>query len=262
MSVAKQMIHPDHFVTTSKAPDVAVLAYADSGNKGTLNKWHNHSTAQLFHVVRGSLAIDTEAGTFFVPPERAVWLPGGVYHQTRYLTETDVRYMYFGPSVTAPLPQDPRVMQVTTLLRELILAFMSYPRTASLEGPQARLADVILDQLKLLPASPLQLPLPSDGRLKALCESITVTPDQPPRLVEAAKRCGMSERSFERNMQRETGLSYRAWCRQVKLFKALELLAGGLNVSAVSHELGYEGPSAFVASFKKAFGITPGRYFT
>jgi AraC-like DNA-binding protein len=29
----------------------------------------------------------------------------------------------------------------------------------------------------------------------------------------------------------------------------------------VSHRLGYEGPSAFVAGFRKAFGITPGRYF-
>lgn len=255
-------IHPDHFRSTVKTPFHAVQAYAAVAGKGEVTKWHSHSTAQLFHVVHGSLAIDTEAGTYFAPPERAVWLPGGLMHQTRYLRETEVRYMYFGPEVAHRLSQAPRVLQVTTLLRELILAFMAHPRMERLEGPPARLADVILDQLQLLPASPLKLPLPSDVRLKGLCETIAQAPDTPPRLQDAARRCGMSERSFERHMHRETGMTFRAWCRQVKLFKSLELLSEGVPVSEISHLLGYEGPSAFVASFKKAFGVTPGRYFS
>ena len=59
----------------------------------------------------------------------------------------------------------------------------------------------------------------------------------------------------------ETGLSFRAWRRQARLMKAVEWLSLGASVGEVSERLGYEGPSAFVAGFRKAFGVTPGRYF-
>ena len=43
--------------------------------------------------------------------------------------------------------------------------------------------------------------------------------------------------------------------------KAVEWLSLGASVGEVADRLGYEGPSAFVAGFRKAFGVTPGRYF-
>lgn len=43
--------------------------------------------------------------------------------------------------------------------------------------------------------------------------------------------------------------------------KAVELLALGMPVGEISDQLGYEDPSAFVAGFRRAFGVTPGRYF-
>ena len=255
-------IHPE----LSEFPTVAIAApiigYAKNQSRGMVNDWHAHDAAQLFHVVKGSLAIDTEFGTFFAPPERAVWLPPRVAHQTRYLTDTELRYVYVQYEHARDLPQTPQVIQVTTLLRALILEFMSYPRSETEEGPAARISAVILDQLKMLPAAPLQLPMPQEKRLRDLCEGVVRCPAHIPTLAEAADRCATSVRSFERRMKSETGLSYRTWCRQVKLFRALELLAAGRSVSDVSHKLGYEGPSAFVATFKKAFGVTPGRYFS
>ncbi|WP_417670854.1 helix-turn-helix domain-containing protein [Roseibium sp.] len=227
-----------------------------------MNGWHAHDAAQLFHVVTGSLAIDTEMGTFFAPPERAFWLPPRIAHQTRYLTDTEIRFIYVGYEHARELPETPQVIQVTTLLRALILEFMSFARHDTADGPAARIAAVILDQLKMLPAAPLQLPMPQEFRLRSLCEGIVRCPAHIPTLADAAAGCAMSVRSFERRMKSETGLSFRSWCRQVKLFRALEMLSGGQSVSEVSHRLGYEGPSAFVATFKKAFGVTPGRYFS
>ncbi len=254
-------IHPELSEFPRQAIAAPIIGYARTQPKGKNNGWHAHDAAQLFHVVKGSIAIDTEDGTFFVPPERAVWLPPRVGHQTRYLTDTELRYIYVQYAHTRDLPQTPQVMQVTALLRALILEFMSYPRAETANGPAARIAAVILDQLKMLPVAPLQLPMPQDARLRSLCEGVVRCPAHIPSLTEAAERCATSVRSFERRIKAETGLSYRTWCRQVKLFRALELLASGRSVSDVSHKLGYEGPSAFVATFKKAFGVTPGRYF-
>jgi len=254
-------IHPELAEFPREAVAAPIIGYARTQPQGRNNGWHAHDAAQLFHVVRGSIAIDTEMGTYFVPPERAVWLPPRVGHQTRYLTDTELRYIYVQYEHAKDLPQTPQVMQVTTLLRALILEFMSYPRSETDRGPAARIAAVILDQLKMLPAAPLQLPMPQEARLRDLCEGVVRCPAHIPSLTEAAERCATSVRSFERRIKAETGLSYRTWCRQVKLFRALELLASGRSVSDVSHKLGYEGPSAFVATFRKAFGVTPGRYF-
>lgn len=148
-------IHPELSEFPVGAVSGPLIGYANSAPAGIgHNGWHSHDSAQLFHVVKGSIAIDTEMGTFFAPPERAVWLPPRVEHQTRYLTETEIRYVYVQLDYARDLPTTPQVIQVTTLLRALILEFMSYPRSETEGGPAGRLAAVILDQLKMLPAAP------------------------------------------------------------------------------------------------------------
>lgn len=254
-------IHPELAVFPKEDLKAPLIGFARSEPPGETRSWHSHDEGQLFHVIKGSIAIATNGGTFFVPPERALWIPPGVEHQARYLTDTDVRYIYVQPEWARELPDTPHVVHVTVLLRALILEFMSYPRAETFEGPAARLAEVIRDQLQMLPAAPLELPMPLDERLGDLCERALRCPANLPTLEMAAREAAMSERSFERKIKAETGMSYRTWCRQVKLFRALELLATGRSVSDISHKLGYEGPSAFIASFKKAFGVTPGRYF-
>lgn len=254
-------IHPELYDLPEELPRVPLLGYASRGNRGRLNDWHSHPACQLYHVISGSAALETETGTFFVPPERAVWIPAGVSHRGRYLADTDVRFLYVAEDAAPGLPRSTVVVQVTRLLRELILEFMTFSRAETFEGPAARIGAVILDQLRVLPEAPLQLPMPREGKLRELCESIVRCPGEVPGLTEAAERCATSVRSFERRIVQQTGLSYRSWCRQAKLFRALELLATGVSVSDVSHKLGYEGPSAFVSVFRKAFGVTPGRYF-
>jgi len=254
-------IHPELAAFPTERVDAPLIGLASHRPKGEVTKLHIHDTAQFFHVVKGAIAVDTEFGTYFVPPERALWLPSRTEHETRYLVDTDYRFLYVTPDAAEHLPQEPQVVQVTALLRELILEFMSYPRVETGSGPAARIGAVILDQMRLLPEAPLQLPMPTDDRLRCICAGIVRCPAHVPSLAEAASRCALSERSFERRMASETGMNYRTWCRQAKLFRALELLAAGRSVSDVSHKLGYEGPSAFVATFRKAMGRTPGRYF-
>ncbi|GGB37204.1 AraC family transcriptional regulator [Roseibium aquae] len=255
-------VHPDLFHPPPDMLPGDVVGFAKRQQKGTFNKIHAHLCGQLFHVIAGTAAVETEFGTFFVPPERALWIPAGVQHHGRYLSDTEIRFLYIDRLAAPFLPDRPVVVQVTALLRELILEFMTYARSQTQDGPAARIAGVILDQLKQLPAAPLQLPMPREKKLRSICDAIVSCPADMPSLAEAASRCALSTRSFERRIKAETGMSYRTWTTQVKLFRALELLASGRSVSEVAFKLGYEGPSAFVATFKKSFGITPGRYFT
>ena len=46
-------------------------------------------------------------------------------------------------------------------------------------------------------------------------------------------------------------MSFRTWRQQLRLQKALELLAEGRPVTSVAIDLGYESPSAFIAMFRQ-----------
>jgi AraC-like DNA-binding protein len=238
-----------------------IVAQAGVEEQGRFYSAHSHARAQLFHIVRGSLIVETEHGKFVVPPERALWIPPSVAHAVTYLRDSSLRYLYFRPETVMHLSARPSVTRLSPLMRELITAFMAYPRGETDVGPAARIAAVILDQMSTDPIMPLHLPMPTSERLRRAIEELEQYPDRLDTLPDIAGRAAMSERSFERRFRAETGLSFRAWRRQAKLVKAIELLSQGLPVTDVADRLGYEGVSAFIQSFRSAFGTTPGRYF-
>ena len=121
---------------------------------------------------------------------------------------------------------------------------------------------VLLDQIAALPAVPLQLPLPADGRALRLAGVLQENPCDRRSLPALSRGTGASTRTLERLFLRETGLSFVRWRQQLRLLHALRLLAEGRPVTTVALDVGYQSPSAFVAMFKAALGCTPGRYFT
>ena len=261
------MIHPDNLTWPEFDGDDAdahpgpVIGQAGLETKGTHHAAHRHQLAQLFHIATGSVTVETEQGTFVVPNERALWIPSNVVHAVTYVQDSAIRYLFFRSAAVAHLPHTPSVVRLSPLLRELALAFLSYPRSDAGHGPAARIGGVILDQLTVDPITPLHLPMPASARLRAAVADLVATPQRPDTLAEVAAQAAMSERSFERHFRAETGLSFRAWRRQAKLIKAVELLSLGVAVGEIAHQLGYEEPSAFIAAFRNAFATTPGRYF-
>ena len=254
-------IHPEMYSMPSLKEPQPVLAYAADRPAGCVTDLHTHTHGQLLHIVSGTLLVDTEAGTFVVPSERAVWVPGGVVHGSKTKSTTQMRNIYIRPDAGRALPESVNVVQVTPLLRELILTLMSWPRDYNLAGAEGRLADVLIDQISVLPVAPLHLPMPHSPRLRRIAGVLQDNPSDRRPLAEFAKAAALSPRTFERRFRGETGLTLRAWRQQAKLLKALELLADERPVNTVADELGYETPSAFIAVFRNAFGVSPGRYF-
>lgn len=253
--------HPDLSFPAERDYPAAIVAYAGTVAKATHYGDHSHRRAQLFHIVSGAVTVETKRGAFVVPPERAVWIPPDVVHAVTYLHDCAQRFLFVVPEAARHLPSEPAVVRLTPLISELALAFMGYSRAAQASGPAARMAAVILDQLATIPAAPLHLPMPASERLRHAVRAIAADPARPGSLADIASRAALSQRSFERHFRDETGLSFRAWRHQARLMRAVELLSLGTPVSDIADRLGYEGPSAFIASFRQAFGTTPGRYF-
>src|SRR5581483_2129224 len=99
--------------------------YSELGHRDTIG-WHYHDVPQLVYPSSGVLAISAAAGTWVVPPQRAVWIPARVPHAHRAHGPTQMRTLAF-PAAPAdpplgPGPADPAVLAVSPLLREIIIA--------------------------------------------------------------------------------------------------------------------------------------------
>jgi AraC-like DNA-binding protein len=102
--------------------------------------------------------------------------------------------------------------------------------------------------------------MPSDPRLRRLVDAITADPAKRSTARAWAKRIGLGERSLNRILVKETGLSFGRWRQQLHIILALQKLSRGASVQSVADQLGYESASSFVTMFRKALGSSPARY--
>src|SRR3982750_4496954 len=82
---------------------------------------HFHDRDQLVYASRGVMTVRTRDGTWVVPPHRAVWIPTGVSHTITMSGVVAMRTLYLKPRLAEDLPRDCCVINVSTLLKELIL---------------------------------------------------------------------------------------------------------------------------------------------
>jgi AraC-like DNA-binding protein len=222
-------------------------------------EWHFHDRSQLIYPGRGVLQVFTEAGSWIVPPLRGVWIPAGVAHAHRARGRTDLLSVAF-PASADPLGEGgPVVVEVSPLLREVILALTGGPTMPA--ASRALLRRVALDQLRGLAILPMALPRPHDDRLVRIVDQLSTDPADPRTLAQLGREVGASERTLSRLFGRETGMSFPQWRTQLRLHHAQLLLAGGASVTSTAHACGYRSTSAFIDAFRAAFGATPGQVF-
>jgi AraC-like DNA-binding protein len=217
----------------------------------------------LVCATRGALTVRTDQCAWVVPPHRAVWMPAGLEYRLEMSGVVAVRMLYIRPQKRADrwFPRECSVVNVTPLLRELILRTVEVGALDAGIPEQKRLIGVILDELKVLIAVPLQLPLPLDSRAARFAALSNRDAGGAPSTEALLRQCGTSRRTMERIFRVETGMSLGQWQRRQTLLHALRRLAAGENVSGVAGELGYNSASAFIAMFRRELGQTPKRYF-
>lgn len=222
---------------------------------------HRHPFAQLIYATAGVMTVETDDGIWVVPPERAVWVPPFVAHSIAMTGSVMIRTLYLASDIAPIAGAHCSVVQVSGLLRASILRAVEFPQPYPKAGSEARIASVIIDEIREAPLLPLQLTMPRDARARRVAEALRRDPGDSRRLSDWGRIAGASERTLERLFQKEVSMSLGAWRQQARLLRALELLAAGVSVTSVALQLGFEGPSAFISMFRRAMGTTPGRYF-
>lgn len=237
-------------------PSLAWEPLAADYPRGELIEPHSHERAQIVFAKSGVMRVETAVGSWVVPPQRALWLPAGVTHSIDCRTAVAMRTIYLEQAAAPALGQRTVVLAVGVLLREVILRLVEGDA-----GDRHALLAVLVGELAAVPVAALHLPEPRDQRLRRACAALAADPGRQATLADLAATAGASPRTLMRLFPAETGLSFRAWQRQLRLLVALERLADRQPVTTVALDLGYAGPSAFIAAFRAALGVTPARYF-
>ena len=238
-----------------------VTALAEDYVDGHVTPAHRHPNAQLIHAVRGVIVVSTESGQWIVPPTRGLWIPPAVAHSTRMVGAVQMRTAFISPAAVPDLPAVCVVLKISPLLRELILATIDIAIPYTRDSRAGHVVQLLIDEIQQLPSLPLHLPLPTDPRLRTICDSISRAPDDGTTVNAWAQRLQIDPKTIQRLFLRETGMTFGQWRTQARLLIALQRLAAGDKVLDIALDLGYDSPTAFATMFKKQFGVSPSRFF-
>lgn len=149
---------------------VAVLS--DEYPEGFHDPRHRHGRAQLLFASAGTMVVTTDAGCYVVPPQRALWLPAGVEHAVLCRSAVSLRTLYVDDDAASSLPSQACVIDVSTLMRALILEAMTFDANYELDGRDGRIMRLVLDEIGQQVVSVPSLPMPDDERLLRVCRFV------------------------------------------------------------------------------------------
>ena len=247
--------------TPSGPPDVttpAIRASTFPMASGDRFEWHVHERHQLAWAASGVLTVVAEAGTWVLPPARALWIPAGTAHETIASERSTMRTLYLEPGLSPIDWTGPRPLLATRLLAALI----EHLSDDSLAGQSRGLAEALLfEVLEPVEVATIEVTIPEDERALRVARALIAQPSDQRSLAEWGREVGASVRTLTRAFVAGTGIPFTRWRTAVRLRAALPRLAAGEPVSVVARDIGYETPSAFVAAFRRETGVTPGTYF-
>jgi AraC-like DNA-binding protein len=237
-----------------------VRSYAVTHPTGTLIPPQPAGWDQLVYAASGVMTVITESGRWVAPPTRAVWVPSGSALRIEIAGRAQLRNLYLEVGV-ASLSASPAVLHVSGLLREVVLRAIALAPLWRADSAHRNLVAVLVDELATLPTAPLDLPMPRDARAARVADALIADPGTEQSLEALAAVAGASRRTIERLFRSETLMPIASWRSRLRILTALRLLGDGQTVAAISRQLGYSSPSAFVTMFRRETGITPTAYF-
>lgn len=238
----------------------SVVPYGRDLAAGEVLPFHRHRRAQLVYARAGVMLVTTRDGAYLVPPQRAVWMPGGIEHRIEARSALAMRNLYIDEAKAPGLRARVEVLEISPLLSELVAELVRDGPAYEPDSAMSRLAGVVIDQIRVQPTTNLALVMPTDPRARRIAETLIADPADNRKLDAWVETVGSSTRTISRLFKSQTGLSFQAWRQQCRLMRGMELLAAGSSVTTVALDVGYDGASAFIAMFHRTVGVTPAQY--
>ncbi len=240
---------------------VPVQPLARTYPRGLYVEPHQHDWGQLLYAMSGVMWVETPREALVVPPQRAVWLPPGVTHAIRVVSDLQMRNIYLRPALAVTLDSQVQVIEVGGLLRELIVTLVE--QGDRFDAYYDAVVGLALLELQRARRSAIRIALPegADRRLLNACQAVMAAPSLDIPFEQHAEMAGASVRTLARLFQNSLGMGFAEWRRQVQLATAVAELIQGQSVSSIARSLGYS-PSSFSDMFRRERGVAPSQYET
>jgi quercetin dioxygenase-like cupin family protein len=235
----------------------AIVAKRTSYARGHHIKPHWHSRAQFVFAVAGTMQIRTPRRAWIVPPSRALWVPARTVHEIQMCGAVQMHSLYMNEAAGADMPPSCVVLDVTPLLRELVVRAVALPASYDENGEDGLLMQLLLAEIRRLPPCALDLPVPEGADLTRLCDRLLGDLSTRRPCAWDADGMNTSARTLYRRFLRETGITFARWKQQARLLESIRRLAEGMPVTTVAMDLGYESASAFSTMFRRSIGMAP-----
>jgi AraC-like DNA-binding protein/mannose-6-phosphate isomerase-like protein (cupin superfamily) len=237
-----------------------VVAVGNDYPAGYLHGAHCHRRNQLLFAESGTMQVETQHGSWMVPPHQAMWIPAGIRHSISMLSDVATRSVYLDDRSARRTADQCQVVGVSPLLRELLIQAVDLPAEYAPRTRDGRIMALLIDEIRLAPTLPLSLPFPKEQRLAARCRRFIAHPTAQDTIETWSRSLGMSRRTFTRLFRQETGLSFSAWQRRACLLSTVPRLLAGEPVTTIAFDLDYSSPAAFTAMFRNLVGASPTAY--
>ncbi len=137
---------------------------------------HQHRKGQLILALHGGVTCEVEGAMWIVPPQHAVWIPGGMPHMNRVTANAQICFLFIAPGALA-MPTRCCTLRVSPLVRELILSLAERGIAKLAEPKTRRLVQVLFDELPQQPAEHLHLPVSGHPKIQIIVAGMAHEPE-------------------------------------------------------------------------------------
>ncbi|MEV4414870.1 AraC family transcriptional regulator [Catellatospora sp. NPDC049609] len=212
----------------------------------------------------GTLRLEAQGRQWLLPPARAALIEAGRPIRVSIAQPATTASVLFDTAFTPPPPTPLTVFDLDPLARALVGECGTWGET---EQPLPAYARTMFAALAAvvwrLSEQPSPMVVPA-GRSPELRLALRLTEQRlgdGVRFEDVAAQVGLAPRSLARRFEDETGMTWRAVLRRMRVLRAVEeLAAGDTPVTRIAFMVGYTSLSAFHAAFQELTGRTPTQY--
>ena len=225
--------------------------------------WHEGSLGDPMHklifVRAGQIDVEGGSGGWLVVPNHLIFVPAQRQFNLRTAARTTVDVVHLDPADCAWRHEGCWVTAASTLAHEMI----AYAHRLEAGGEAARqlfrtLSHMCGDWF----ANPRMLFLPA-ARSPELRAVVAYIRDNlaGATVAGACTAAGLPQRTLHRRCGQELGCGLRTLIREVRIMRAMELLAGrDVPVQEVARSVGFMSIPSFTAAFSQRLGVSPSEF--
>lgn len=212
----------------------------------------------------GALRLEAQGQAWLLPPARAALIEAGRPIRVSIPQPVMTASVLFDTGFVAAPPAPLTVFDLSPLARLLVDECGAWGES---DEPLSGYAETLFAALAAVTWRLAERPSPvvvPAGRSEELRRALRLTEERlggEVRFEDVAREVGLVPRSLARRFEDETGMTWRAVLRRMRVLRAIEeLAAADTPITKVAFLVGYGSLSAFNAAFQELTGRTPTQY--